>query len=217
MNPKITKIIERATPSKIVFCLLGNALLGLGVGICKLSNFGTDPFNSLCLSVSGALSISYPLFTWGFNLSLFIFQIIFGRRYVHMGTFVNWFLPSVVANAVLSVFEVKLGAVGLPVRIPLLAAGLLLIALGLAIYQQADLGIAPYDAVPLMIIDRFPKAKFFIIRIALDGSAVIVALIAGGIAMKTLGVGTAITALCLGPLINMFTYLFWGRKSKLSS
>ena len=213
--------VSRVTVGRVILCVLGNIILGLGVALCKTSNFGTDPFNSLCLSVSGAISsheMAFPIFTWCFNLTLFLVVIIWGRRYIHIGTFVNWFLPSYVAKTVLAVTKPFLGDVqSLWIRALLLAAGILAISFGLALYQHVDLGIAPYDAIPLMVIDRFPKAKFFIIRIALDASAVIGSLIAGGIAMKTLGIGTAIIAFGLGPCINMYTYLIWGRKEKSSS
>ena len=214
----MSSIKTKATPGGVILCILANIIIGFGVAICKLSNFGTDPFNSLCLSVSGAISMSYPLFTWIFNLTLFLFVIIWGRKYIHIGTFANWFLPSCAANIFLEVTKPCLGEVqSLWIRVLLLLIGLLAISFGLALYQHVDLGISPYDAIPLMVIDRFPKIKFFIVRIALDALAVTVALIAGGICMKTLGVGTAINALCLGPFINMYTYLFWGRKEKISS
>ena len=211
----MTVNFSRKNLNSTVLCILGNLILGLGVAMCKLSAFGTDPFNSLCMSVSGFLNISYPLFTWIFNLTLFLFEIIWGRRYIHIGTFVNWFLLSYAANIFLKLFRLVSGQneiSGIPLRAVFLFVGLIAIAFGLALYQYADLGVAPYDAIPLMLVARFPKLKFFMVRVALDGSAVIISLLAGGIAMKNLGIGTALTALCLGPFVNIFNLLLFGKR-----
>ena len=49
---------------------------------------------------------------------------------------------------------------------------LLLFVTACAIYMNSELGIAPYDAVPKIISDRFVKLPFFVVRIIFDYSAI---------------------------------------------
>ena len=74
-----------------------------------------------------------------------------------------------------------------------------------ALYYTADLGVSTYDAIPLHIADRKPRAlgkivPFRVVRIICD-------LICVGIGFA-LGfmpsIGTIITALFMGPLITFF-------------
>ena len=193
---------------RILVCILGNVLLGISVAITKQATFGNDPFNGMNLAVSAVIGIPYVYYTWIFNLAMFALEFIFGRKYIFIGTFLNWFMVSGVASLVMGPVEaMSAGLAGnMPGRFVLLAVGLLVSSLGLAIYQRADLGISPFDVVPFMICDRFPKLKFMWPRLALDGSAVLLILLCGGI----VGIGTAAAAFLTGPLVQLY-YAIWDR------
>lgn len=51
-----------------------------------------------------------------------------------------------------------------------------------------------------MVCDRWPRVPFFWARIALDGLSTVVVWLAGGI----VGIGTLLTALALGPVVDFF-------------
>ncbi|MBR5869115.1 MAG: hypothetical protein IKZ21_06680 [Clostridia bacterium] len=193
---------------RILICILGNVLIGVSVAITKQAAFGNDPFNGMNLAVSAVLGIPYVYYTWIFNLAMFVIEFIFGRKYIFIGTFINWFMVAAVASAVMSPIEsMAAGLAGsMPGRIVLLAVGLVICSLGLAVYQRADLGISPFDVVPFLICDRFPKLKFMWPRLALDGSAVLLILLCGGI----VGIGTAAAAFLTGPLVQLY-YAIWDK------
>lgn len=193
---------------RVIICVLGNVLLGVAVAFTKQSALGNDPFNGMNLAVSAVIGIPYVYYTWIFNLAMFTLEFIFGRKYIFIGTFLNWFMVSGFASLFMGPVEhMTSGLAGsFPGRLVLLAIGLIISAVGLAIYQRADLGISPYDVVPFMVCDRFPKLKFMWPRLALDATAVLLILLCGGI----VGIGTAACAFLTGPLVQLI-YTVWDR------
>ena len=187
---------------RVAMCIIGNIILGLGVALTKLTAFGNDPFNGMCMAVSARIGIPYAVYTPIFNLALFGLELLFGRKYIHIGTFVNWFLLCYAVSFFLWIGELFGVTVlsGMALRLAVLVIGLIVISFGLALYQRADLGVAPYDAIPLMVCDRWPRVPFFWARIALVGLCTVVGWLAGGI----VGIGTLLTALALGPVVDFF-------------
>ena len=204
----------RALGIKIVLCILGNIIIGIGAAFTKMALFGNDPFNGMALSVSAFLHIPYVAYVYALNLILFVFEWIWGRKYINIGSFINMFLMSVVVDFFIPVFE---GLVGYPdsmiFRVLILLGGMIITSFGLALYQEANLGVAPYDAVPLMVVDHFPKVKFFWARIALDSLSALLILLTGGI----LGIGTLANALCLGPFVHIFTLMIRGKAKEATA
>ena len=95
---------------------------------------------------------------------------------------------------------------------------LLLFVTACAIYMNSELGIAPYDAVPKIISDRFVKLPFFVVRIIFDYSAITIGLVAAcfaknnipnpvatfaGVGLRTNIFGSVCMGLLLGPAISL--------------
>lgn len=196
---------RRILTERILICILGNAIIGLGVAVAKIADLGIDPFNGMTMSVAGFLGIDYMVFTWAFNLLCFAAEILWGRKYINIGTFINWFLVSFAVTIFLNLYAI----LDLPfpssmaARIPVLIIAVIVMSLGVALYQFADLGIAPFDVIPIMFCDRHPKFPYFWARIILDSAAVLGIILTGS---GLIGVGTLITALGLGPIVHFFMY-----------
>ena len=75
-------------------------------------------------------------------------------------------------------------------------------ALGVSLYQTADLGIAPYDALALEIRDHTP-VPYFGCRVFTDAFCALLCWLLGGL----VGLGTLFCAFCLGPFIQFFNGL----------
>lgn len=98
----------------------------------------------------------------------------------------------------------------LPVKLVILALGLIICSLGLSIYQQADCGMAPYDALPVILGKWCKGLPFFWRRMIFDVTAAVVCYLAGGL----IGIGTLSAAFGLGPCIHFFnTHLYRKQKS----
>ena len=150
-------------------------------------------------------------YTLLFNTGLFVFEILFGRKYIGFGTFVNWFLVCYVVDFFLPIWERLIGTPDIFVlRLLILAGGLLFTSLGLAIYQAADAGVSPYDVIPIMVTDRFPKVPFFVARITLDALCTVSIIVCGGI----VSIGTVATVFGMGPIVQFFTKLLFPNQKK---
>ena len=205
MKNGISALVSGVTPRRFFGMLLGNMLIGTGSAILRLSMLGTDPFTGMNLGIAGFTGVSFIICQTLLNLALFGVQIRFGRDLIGIGTIVNALLLSVFVSTAYSVLHYFTGDLtSFPVRLITLVPGLLVIGLGLGLYQDAHLGVAPYDAIPLMICGRFPKVPFFVCRVALDGAATLVCFLTGGI----VGIGTLASAFGLGPIVNTFDRLF---------
>lgn len=187
---------------KAVLCLLGNVIMGIGIAFTKSADFGIDPFNGGCMALAAALKVPYTTFTLAFNTALFVALLLWGKKYINIGTFINWFLLCYVVDFFMPLFA---ASIGFPkaywLRAAILAGGVLIISFGLALYQHADLGVSPYDALPLLLHDRLPKIKYFWFRVLLD-SAMVVAML---LCSARPGIGTVVLMFGLGPFVQFFT------------
>ena len=87
----------------------------------------------------------------------------------------------------------------LTVRIIYLIIGVVLMCFASSLYITSSLGVSSYDAQALMIADT-GKLQFRFARIGTD----LVCVTAGWLLKATIGVGTLVTALFMGPLIDFF-------------
>jgi uncharacterized membrane protein YczE len=99
----------------------------------------------------------------------------------------------------------------MPVRVVCLIIGIVIICFGSAFYMTANLGVSTYDAVAIVMAEKWKLGKFKYIRIITDLVCVVlgitVFLIGGGQLGEVptiVGVGTIITAFFMGPLIEFF-------------
>jgi uncharacterized membrane protein YczE len=87
--------------------------------------------------------------------------------------------------------------------------GILSSGLGIALYIHANVGMSPFEALVVAISQKFTNIKFFIIKIMFDMLFLIIGFTLGGV----VGIGTVISVLAFGPVINSFLFAF--RKIKL--
>jgi uncharacterized protein len=87
--------------------------------------------------------------------------------------------------------------------------GILSSGFGIALYIHANVGMSPFEALVVAISQKFSNIKFFLIKIMFDMLFLIVGFSLGGV----VGIGTIISVLAFGPVIN--SYLFAFRKIKL--
>lgn len=194
------KIFGSIDKRRLIGMILGNILIGIGVSVFKLSGMGNDPYSAMCLSVSNTLKLSYSTYMITLNCFIFIIELIFGRKYIGLGTIVNWFLVGYVVeffiwltNTFITPPEAFL------MRLPIVILGVIILSLGVSFYQTSDAGIAPYDSLSLISRDRLP-IPYFWCRIFFDALCTVVTLLTGGL----IGLGTFICAFGLGPIIHFF-------------
>jgi uncharacterized membrane protein YczE len=79
--------------------------------------------------------------------------------------------------------------------------GMPILYFGAAVYIETNMGMAPYDAIAIIIAEKIKKQNWFRwIRIGTDALCV-----CGGILTQSdIGIGTLLTVLFAGPLIALF-------------
>lgn len=169
-----------------------------------MSRFGTDPFTCMNLGVSGFLNISFGTYQLLVNIILFIFVLWKGRSCIGAGTIVNMAGIGYIADFGVFVLTKCLGQpemLSMQIRILLMIFAVTMCSFAAAMYMEADMGIAPYDAFGV-IIEKISNRKipFKVARVLTDVICVAIGFLFGSI----VGVATVITAFCMGPLIEVF-------------
>lgn len=195
---------KRRLAARTEMMLIGNLLMGTAVGFLRMSRFGTDPFTCLNLGVSGTLRIQFGTYQLLVNVLLFLLVLVKAKGCIGAGTIVNMAGIGYIADIIVVMLTKAVGDVALlpmAVRVMMMAGAVVLCSFAAAMYMEANMGIAVYDALAV-IIERKTGGKipFKIARVATDFVCVIVGFAFGSI----VGAATVITAAFMGPLIQWF-------------
>ena len=149
------------------------------------------------MAMADFFHIYYPVLQIIVNVFFFIFQIWLGRHLIGFGTIVNAFFLGYIAAFFYSLIPAPSAFIA---RLLIMLVGVLVIALGLSLYQSADMGVAPYDALSMIMAERQKKVPYFWCRVITDAFCAIVCYVFGGI----IGIGTVFSAFGFGPFIQFF-------------
>ncbi len=195
---------QKISARRILGMIAGVVIIGIGIAVFKFSHLGNDSISALNLRLAELVGLPFSIENVLMNLFLFVPQLIWGRRYIGLGTIINsfciGFIVTFTSNAMTAAFG---SADTLPVQLFWVAVGVLVVAFGCSLYQTADLGVAPYDALSLMMSDRLPL-PYFGCRVFTDALCALLAYLLGGL----IGLGTLICAFGLGPFVQFFTKHF---------
>ena len=192
------------TPSvrRITGMVTGVVIIALGIALFKQAHLGNDSISALNMRIAELLGISLGVENICINVIFFIAEIWFGRKYIGLGTFVNGLGIGFIITAFYDPIAAFFGpaeAAGLPVQLLWMAVAVPVTALGVSLYQTADLGIAPYDYLSLGLRDHTPF-PYFGCRVFTDALCALLCWLLGGL----VGIGTLVCAFCLGPFIQFF-------------
>ena len=196
---------------RILMSVLGVIVGGISVGFFKLAAFGVDPFQSFMSGMEKLIPIDFGTLYVIVNACLLLFALVFDKHYINIATMVNLFLLGYVVdfshNTLLTIFP----EASMIVRIVCFIFGFVVLCFASSLYMTADLGVSTYDAIALILTNKWKLGKFKYIRIATDLVCVIlgaVLFILGKGAIKDIptfiGIGTILTAFFMGPLIDFF-------------
>lgn len=191
---------------RILMTLFGVLVCAFSVGLFSHSSLGVDPFQVLAQSLGrhaeAGLKLGYGTFYMLLNLLMLVGIFFWNRGKIGLGTVMNIFLVGYIADFSKGLMQQLFPDPSWPVRIGLLAVGVVVMCFGSAFYFTGDLGVSTYDAVALTLSERTKPSYFRFIRIATDLVCVGIGLLLGG--RDLIHFGTIITALFMGPLIAFF-------------
>lgn len=206
MNTKNTVMAKRITAT-----VFGVTLCAISVGFFKMAAYGVDPFQTFMSGLDNVIPIQFGTLYVIANAILLLFSFFADRHYIGLGTLINLFLTGYIVQFSYEFLQKIFGVPSVPAKILFLLIGIVAMCFSSAFYFTADLGVSPYDAVALILANKWHLAKFQYCRIACDLVCVIIGcllyLLGGGkVSMlpTIAGVGTIITAFFMGPLIEFF-------------
>lgn len=203
----IKNLIEKyMTPQGLwrIFCMTAAIfLMGFSLSFLILVDMGTDPFTCMNLGFSSVLHMSFGTWQFILNIVLFVVTIIFQRSLIGLGTFVNMIAIGYTADFFGSIWNqiaIFKNPMPLGLRLVILAGALMVFVMTAAVYMTAELGTAPWDALPFIIAGKLEKIPFRWIRMLWDTMAVLLGLAMG----RKVGIITILMVLTLGPVVEWF-------------
>ena len=180
--------------------LLSIFVMGMCVAVFKLTGVGTSPCSCMNLGISRRLGISFGTWQLLLNAALLLIVLRYAPEKISIGTLVNMVLVGYIAELFMHLLGGLIPPEGLPAGTLALVFALTLAAylVSASIYLAADLGCAPYDAVPMIIAAHTGRVSYRAIRMAWDVAALGIGFALG----ETVGIATLITGFCLGPAIT---------------
>ncbi len=135
------------------------------------------------------------------------------RHYIGIATVVNLICIGYIAEFTQLLLARLPVTQELWMRLLLLAAGIVMNSLAASVYFVADMGVSAYDAWALLL-SVHTKLSFRGCRIVTD----VICVLIGIFCKTTIGIGTLLTALMMGPIIQLFNEriskpLLYGRKT----
>lgn len=184
---------------RVAALCLSIAALGLGVAVFDLIGLGTDPCASMNLGISRVTGWSFGSIQLGLNALLMLFVIRRGAGHIGLGTVLNMVCIGYIAEFFMALFArvPALANLTMLARLALFVPMMALFLLAASFYTVVDMGVAPYDAVPLILAAGQKRRSFRTIRMCWDVGALVVGYVLGA----TIGLATLVTGFCLGPAI----------------
>ena len=200
---------------RILMSILGVFIGAVSVGFFRLAAFGVDPFQSFMSGIDTFIPISFGTLYVIVNAVLLIFALIFDKHYIGLATFINLFLLGYVVEFSHTTLLAIFPEASMLIRFISFVIGFVAICFASSVYMTADLGVSTYDAIALIMANKWKIGKFKYIRICTDIVCVIAGIVLfmlGGGKVADIpafvGIGTILTAFFMGPLIDFFNRKF---------
>lgn len=180
-------------PRRLVQLIIGLLLCGTSMAIMIRAGLGVTPWDVLHVGMIRHVPVSFGAMTILVSSAVLLLWIPLRQR-PGLGTIANAILIGVFADLALYVIP---AVEPLSARVPLLLIGVVANGTALALYIGAQLGPGPRDG--LMIgLARVSGRSIRLVRTVIEVTVVIVGFALGG----PLGLGTALYAVSIGPLIQ---------------
>ena len=175
--------------------LVGLCLYGWSMAMMIESDLGLDPWDVFHQGLSIYLPLSFGQVVIVVGAAVLVFWIPL-RQWPGLGTVLSVVVIGLAADLGLALLE---RPDSLAVRAMLLAAGVVLNGLAGALYIGTHLGAGPRDGITLGLV-RLTGRSVRLLRSLVEVAVLVAGFILGG----TVGGGTVLYAVAIGPLLQMF-------------
>ena len=190
---------------RLVILFIGLTIAHLGVTLFLLSDLGADPFNVLIqglrqLIENAGWNLTHGTVHMAVSFLIILVLLIVDRHYVKAGTLICMFCGGPIIDFFSWLLKsLNIGGASLPVKIPVLVLGCVILAFGMTVVIRSEAGTGPNDLVAVVISEK-SGIRFGITRVATDALFVLVGFLLGG----KVGIGTVICAFLVGFVADFF-------------
>ncbi|SDG96746.1 membrane protein YczE [Klenkia brasiliensis] len=182
-------------PRRLVQLYAGLVLYGLSMALVLRADLGLDPWDVLHQGLSEQLGWSFGTVVVVVGALVLLLWVPL-RQWPGLGTVSNVVVIGVAVDAGLAVLP---PVDSLPLRVGLLVGGVVLNGLAGATYLASAFGAGPRDGLMTGLVARTGRSVR-LVRTCLELTVLAVGLLLGG----TVGVGTVLYAVAIGPLVQLF-------------
>jgi uncharacterized membrane protein YczE len=185
-------------PRRLVRLLSGLVLYGISDGMLLLAGLGVDPWDVLQQGLARRIGLQTG--TWSIIVGAAVLLLwIPMRQRPGIGTLCNVLVIGAVVDLMLAIVPAQHS---LPVQIVVMVSGVVLNGAATGLYMGAGLGPGPRDGLMTGISARGHSIR--VVRTCIEATVLLIGWLLGG----TVGIGTVVYALCIGPLAHVFIPLF---------
>lgn len=185
---------------RIAMSFFGVIVTGFCIGAFQKANLGADPFTCFVTGIANIFHSTYSTFYIIVTGALLVGVFFVEKHYIGIATVINLFFTGMAADFMRNILDNIFPAPGMAARLVMMLFGIFGTCFAASVYFTADLGVSAYDAWSLIAANKYKLMPFRLCRIASDS----VCVLTGLIFHVTIGVGTVITALFMGPVVRWF-------------
>ena len=201
MKEKLSVLRENRTPGAILLNMLIAAVSlfvnGFGIYLTIQANIGAAPWDVLSLGLSKSLGILYGTASIAVSLTILLIDILMKEP---VG--ISMFIDAIVVGKAVDFFNwtgIVPKCSTLWTSIPVLLAGLVVLAYTQYTYMIASLGCGPRDTLLVGLAKRVKRVPIGLVSMFVLGSATLIGWLLGG----PVGLGTILCAFCAGPIMQL--------------
>jgi uncharacterized membrane protein YczE len=183
----------RTRPTTFGILIVGLWMFGTGEALLVDAQLGNAPWTVLAQGISERLPISIGVATFLVSVTVLLLWIPLRER-PGLGTISN---AVVIALALQVMVEVLPTPESLAVRLAMVVAGIVVIGIGSGLYLTTNLGPGPRDGW-MTGVHRRTGWPISAVRLGIEATVLVIGWLLGG----TVGVGTVLFALLIGPAVG---------------
>ncbi|MGW3629782.1 membrane protein YczE [Streptomyces sp. NPDC005122] len=198
----------RHLPRRLVQLYAGLALYGASSALLVEAGLGLEPWNVLHQGLAELTGLTIGVVSIFVGAAVLLLWIPLRQR-PGLGTISNVFVVGLAMDGTLALVP---DTHALAVRVPLMLAGIVLNGLATGLYISANFGPGPRDGL-MTGLHRRTDRSIRVVRTVLEVAVVATGFTLGG----TVGIGTVLYAVAIGPLAQLFLRVFAVRRAPTGS
>ena len=186
---------------RIVLLLVGLIVAHLGVTMFLISELGADTFTIFVQGLAKSVGVTIGTMHVIVLCSITLLMLIFARGYIKIGSIVCAVFGGWIIDFFIMLFDKRINIDSpMTIRVGIMIIGCFILSMGMSLVIKSDAGTGPNDLIAIIFTDKLKRVEFRWVRMSCDVVFIVLGLLLGG----TIGVGTVVAAILIGPIVQWF-------------